>query len=174
MKLQNYITRLSGKSLRSKGSETFQHASFFIPSSTFITPSCAKMSIKLLLSFSFDCRNLEHLRLYSLQFWKIQVFEQIWHTRINWTKINPQWILREECKQFTALKIKVWNDLVYAFSKHWMQIFWCFYRWTNFQFWRLQLYYSNLLLQIYGWFGPQLKCKRAKMRATSISWSGTG
>ena len=47
-KLCNYKNYgpVTEKSLRSEGSKTFQHASFFMPSSIFITPVCEKMSIK--------------------------------------------------------------------------------------------------------------------------------
>ena len=45
MKIQNHGTILSENFLRSEGSKTFQHASFFIPSSMFITP--VYISIKI-------------------------------------------------------------------------------------------------------------------------------
>ena len=47
MKIQNHVTILSENFLRTEGSKTFQHASFFIPSSMFMTPVCEKISIKI-------------------------------------------------------------------------------------------------------------------------------
>ena len=47
--LTNAITQyyFSEYPLRSKGNKTAQHVSFFIPSSMFITPWCAKISIRI-------------------------------------------------------------------------------------------------------------------------------
>ena len=47
--LTNAITQyyFSEYPLRSEGNKTAQHASFFIPSSIFITPWCAKISIRI-------------------------------------------------------------------------------------------------------------------------------
>ena len=47
MKFQNNATTLSENFLRSEGSKTFQHESFFIPSLMFMTPVCEKVSIKI-------------------------------------------------------------------------------------------------------------------------------
>ena len=47
IKIQNYVTTLFESFLQREGSKTFQHASFFIPSSMFVTPACEKISMKI-------------------------------------------------------------------------------------------------------------------------------